>query len=120
MKKVLIIGILALGFFFNACEEDDQCLSSDVTGTYAGTKECEERSPVNVTFQVGTGDSDNQIIVDGIGTFIDECDIFGSTIVQGTGREIDGDIDGKRIHFVETIKVNDNVVDRCLWIGDKN
>ncbi len=120
MKQVLIIGILTIGVFFTACEKDDHCLSPDVTGTYAGTKECEERNPVDVTFQVAAGDSDNQIIIDGIITFIEDCDIYGSTFVQGTGREIDGDIDGTRIHFVETIKVNGKVEDRCLWIGDKN
>ena len=120
MKQVLMIGILAIGILFIACEKEDYCIATDVTGTYEGSKECEERNPVNVTFLVEAGNSDNQIIIDGISTFIDECDIEGSSIIQGTGREIDGDIDGRRIHFVETIKLDGKKTDRCLWIADKS
>lgn len=132
MKTVLIISILSFGVLFTSCEKDNNsilsfgilstsfekdnyCFAPYVEGTYTGTKECDESNPVNVTFKVFAGDNDNQIIVDGITTFIDDCDIYGSTIVSGTGREIDGDIDGNNISFLETIKVNGKVEDRCIW-----
>ena len=122
MKKLLVfvISIMNFGILFTSCDKDDPCLASDVTGTYTGTKECDEMNPVFATFQVTAGNSDIQIIIDGVTTTIDECDIYGSSIIQGSGREIDGDIDGDEISFIETIRVNGQVDDRCIWKGVKN
>jgi hypothetical protein len=120
MKKLLIIGILSMGIFATSCDKDDECIAGVAVGTYVGTKECDERNPENVSFQVVVGSSDINLIIDGISVMVDECDIFGSTVVQGNGREIDGDIDGDKIHFVETIRVNGEVDYRCLWEGVKS
>ena len=120
MKKVLIISILSMGFIFTSCDKDEACIASDSIGTYMGTMECDEMDPVQVVFQVTSGDSDIQFIVDGVTTVIDHCDIFGSSVLQGTGREIDGDIDGRKISFLETIKVNGQDDVRCVWKGVKN
>lgn len=120
MKKILIISILGIGVFFTACDKEDECVQSDALGTYTGTKECDDTTAVNIVFEVTAGVSDIQIIIDGVPTIIEDCDIFGSDIVQGTGREIDGDIDGNIISFVETIKVNGQVDFRCVWEGLKN
>lgn len=117
---VLIISILSIGILFISCEKDDPCLALDVTGTYTGTIECDEMDAVAVTFQVTAGNSDIQIIVAGVTAVIDDCDIYGSSIIQSTGREIDGDIDGNEISFVETNKVNGLVDFRCVWKGVKN
>jgi hypothetical protein len=117
---VLIISILSIGILFISCKKDKPCLASDAAGTYTGTKECDDMDAVPVTFQVNAGDSDIQIIIDGVTTVIEDCDIFGSSIVQGTGREIDGDIDGNEISFVETNKVNGQVDFRCVWKGVRN
>jgi len=121
MKKLVVISIISFGIIFTACKKDDECLNPDViTGTYTGTKECDDTTPVSITFQAMKGASDNQIIVDSVTVVIDDCNIFGSTVVQGTGREIDGDIDGNKISFVETIKVNGQADFRCVWEGIKN
>jgi hypothetical protein len=120
MKKLLMITILGIGIFSSSCEKDDECFAPTVSGTYIGTKECDDKAPENVTFQVAIGASDIQLIIDDIPTVIEDCDIFGSTVIQGYGREIDGDIDGNEIHFIETIKVNGSVAFRCLWKGVKN
>lgn len=120
MKKVLILGALAIGSLFFSCDREDIYMSTNVMGTYTGTKECEDATPVNVTFEVLAGDSDIHIIVDGITTTIDDSDIFGSSVFQGTGREIDGDFEGRRIFFIETLKVNGQVSDRCVWKAEKH
>ena len=87
MRKVLIFSILNIGLLFTSCEKEEACLAPDIAGIYTGTKECDEMVPVSVTFQVTPGDSDIHLIIDGIATSIDECDIYGSTIVQGAGRD---------------------------------
>jgi len=120
MKKVLIICSLFIGVLFTSCDDENRCLSSDIAGTYTGTKECDEMDPINVTFSIEVGDSDIQIIVDGITATIDDCDIYGSNVVQGSGREIDGDIDGNMVSFVETVKVNGHTDFRCVWRGFKD
>ena len=120
MKNVLVVFLLTLGTLFISCDDENRCTSINAAGTYTGTMECDEMDPVNITFIVEAGDSDIQIIVDGISTTIDDCDIFGSNVVQGTGREIDGDIDGNMVSFVETVKVNGQTDFRCVWRGFKD
>jgi len=102
-----------------SCQEDENCLSMNVAGTYEGSKECDEMDEETIAFDVTAGNSDIQIIVDGITTQIDDCDIFGSTVINGNGREIDGDIDGNKISFIETHIVNGDVDFRCVWEGTK-
>jgi len=118
-KIILLLALPFMLFAFSSCSDDDECVATDSVGTYTGTKECDELDEEAVTFEVVNGGSDNLLIIDGVTVTIDECDIFGSSIVQGEGREFDGDIDGDEIHFVETIKSNSQDDVRCVWKGTK-
>jgi len=84
-----MIGTLSIALCIVSCKKDENCLSTDAVGTYTGTKECDGMDAVNVSFEVTVGNSDAQIIIDGITTSIIDCELIGSSVVQGTGREID-------------------------------
>jgi hypothetical protein len=119
MKNLLLFSLLTLLFILTSCNDNENCITLDIAGVYEGTKECDEMNLETIMFDVIEGNNDIQLIIDGVTTIIDECDIFGSTITNGTGREIDGDIDGTKVSFIETIKVNDEVEIRCFWEGFK-
>jgi len=119
MKNIIILSLTVMIILFSSCKDDEPCTALDYVGTYVGTKECDEMDKEPVTFEVVNGGSDLLLIIDGITTTIDECDIYGTNLVQGEGREIDGDLDGNRISFIETIKSNNLDDVRCVWDGTK-